>query len=191
MAQTFMPSQADGIFDLIYSYYPRKIYTSQDSYFESEEFNRRSALCIANFKKENALNLGKFLKHSFREYNIEYIFIPTHGPCHSYRIHWLYADSISQTLVLSISLLGDYYCIYNSILDYKKSVKQPAISWDFNHEEQKLILASINDGLMNFFPGYQRVDKDFALTTVPDVFSSINSDKHATIFECLFSDHMW
>ncbi len=182
---------------VIHNYYPKNLFPGDDEYMSSPEYNRLVEICNKNIDNKKKLLLLKELQDTFHNENKieDCSHLASTEPCFRFRIHSDTQENAYSDLVINISILTNKYIMYKILykrVDFPRKGIEHTISFTNFSEDEKISIGKIEKKIRKIFPDYETMSELLLNKKIPDISPlSGGLPGEATVFDCLFSDHIW
>lgn len=176
--------------EIIYNYYPQNIFFGDPKYFDSIQFEKLQLICETPQKEPEYESFKNSLKVIFVDkYINDFSLLHDNHPSFSTRIAYQKEGDVIKYLVINVSLIAKRYFIYASEVNTLTGVTDPIFS--STDQQVKSMEKIVEDKIKIYFPEYEPLPNTLAFMKVPLVSTGKRELNNATIFDCLFSDHIW
>lgn len=189
--------EEEKILAIVYKYYPKNIESCTDIYYESLEFKRLKNTLKQEHKK--LTNWSSFLESLKSKLSSEYKVNDwtqffNNDASYVCRISCLKSSSkgsISINWVINISVISNYYAIYQSTIESIGEFNMPSYIEYNDFEIPKEISDILFRELKFYFGKWEKFPNHLALKIVPNITVGIKNFGETTYFDCIFTSHIW
>ncbi len=177
----------------IYQYFPKNIYDTEPGYRDTTEFKNLMKVCQTAEKDNKLWNIFlKDISEEFKGCELEdYTQFFHFDRCYRCKINLPQEfKGVNRSLVIHVSILAPFTSVYLSEVRLKNGrYSQPEISFQSNRPEDNNYYSY---ALLSFQKQIQYEILDLKLVTaiIPDVAVGNQLLNEATVFHCLFTDHI-